>query len=715
MNLQHIDLFSSPFSFTVGNSSSRQTKKGTIKGAILSTIVFIFAIGYFSYLYYQFVNNQIDPNYKSQSVITEERIDIDLSSDLLGFRFEYDTNQDIQNLQASQNQTYLVFYAYFYYINGTFETQTQLKIIQCTNPQLAGFYCLDFSPVQNYTLTLSTKENYQSQVFIYTYGCLDLDFNKNSIPNNCANQTEINNIVNGENAGFRFKLFTSQFNTQTKQIQVNYRNDFVYALGNCISYTTFKTQKQITSVKQGFFIQDQSNYSSPIAYEKENQLWDREYSISNINQSGYGMLELIMNEIVEQVEIQYPTIPSILALVNSTISLLMILGYIGRRFSQNKIKNDLFLMLLQNVFQQKYLQILKCNQLLEQNMDYCQELAQQQQQKQSQQNQIQQQEQQNQIILSQSKFKNDESVVFQEQLDESLSQNKQIIFPYIEFRNKQILDQQNKYQEQKPKNKNQHATELSSSKQMDELSQEFIFQQNASLDKKITKNLDFSFLSQNHQMKNSFFQQKLVQDQSNYKLIKSLADEIYKNNIIKKEFCKKQEVQNTNIILNQNGKQYSNNFQQLKKSLNYEFSEKLQSILFRFRFFDKKKYLSSKGLDYQQKIIIEKQLSKDLNIFEFYKDILFLKKAVMILLSSEQLAVMKIIGCSSNFLEKSQTLINKDNFLKNKGSLNYFEEQYNIFESENLQFEKIEQFIKRCQQNTSLTEIDKRLLSSICI
>ncbi|KAL4480996.1 hypothetical protein ABPG72_014464 [Tetrahymena utriculariae] len=101
-----------------------------------------------------------------------------------------------------------------------------------------GFYCLDFTPLQNYSLTLSTKDNYYSQVFIYTYGCLDLDFQKNSTPSNSANPTEIGKVINGENAGFRFKLFTSQFNTQTKKIKINFRNDFVYVLGNSITYTT---------------------------------------------------------------------------------------------------------------------------------------------------------------------------------------------------------------------------------------------------------------------------------------------------------------------------------------------------------------------------------------------------------------------------------------------------------------------------------------------
>ncbi|KAL4482793.1 hypothetical protein ABPG72_022353 [Tetrahymena utriculariae] len=122
---------------------------------------------------------------------------------------------------------------------------------------------------QNYSLTLSTKDSYYSQVFIYTYGCLDLDFNKNSPPSNCVNQKEIDKVIYGENAGFRLKLFTSQFNTQTKKIQVNYRNDFVYALGNSITYTTLRAQKQVTSVKQGFFIQDKSTFTSPIAYEKK--------------------------------------------------------------------------------------------------------------------------------------------------------------------------------------------------------------------------------------------------------------------------------------------------------------------------------------------------------------------------------------------------------------------------------------------------------------
>ncbi|EAR91291.2 AMP-binding enzyme family protein (macronuclear) [Tetrahymena thermophila SB210] len=695
MDLQEIDLFSSQFSFTVGKSSNH-TKKGTKQGVFLSLIVFFFAIGYFSYLLYQFVNNQIDPNYKSQNFITEEEIDINLSSDLIGFRFEYDTNQDIENLQAQQNQTYLVFYAYFYNINGTSLTQTQLNIIQCTNPQLAGFYCLDFSPVQNNTLTLSTKDNFQSQIFIYTYGCLDLDFNKNSTPSNCANQTDINNIVNGQNAGFRLKMFTSQFNTQTKQIQVNYRNYFTYAIGNSISYTTLKAQKQVTSVKEGFFIQSSSNYSSPIAYETSNQLWDREYFISQINQSGYGMIELIMDEIVQQVQIQYPTIPQMLALVNSTLSLLMILGFIGRRFSWSKIKNDLFLMLLQNFYQQKYMQILESNQLLEQKDDVF-----------IQSNQYQQSDD----ISNKSKFQNDQSDIFQNQLEEN--QNRQIIFPNLEFKSKQVLDQIKSQNGHNYENKEQLNTgQLLTNRQMEEQCQEQITLQNTSLEKKIIKELDQNNQNLSYKIKSSFIQEQFAQAQSNYKLIKPQTEEIQVKNQIYSSFSGKKANGLKNISLNQNDKQLKN-LSQLKASLSSKVSEKISSILFKLKFFNKKEYDSSKGLDKLQKRAIEKQLSKDLNIFEFYKDIIFLKKAVMILFTSEQLATLRIIGCSSNFLDESKHQQTIMDTIKNKS--NYFQEQYKILQSENLQFEKIAQFIQKSKKNEPLTEIDKRLLSSICI
>ncbi|KAL4455750.1 hypothetical protein ABPG74_003160 [Tetrahymena malaccensis] len=321
------------------------------------------------------------------------------------------------------------------------------------------------------------------------------------------------------------------------------------------------------------------------------------------------MLELIMDEIIQQVEIQYPTIPQMLALVNSTLSLLMMLGFIGRRFSWSKIKNDLFLMLLQNIYQEQYLQIIQSSKLIEQKDDDVF----------IQLNQYQQ----NDEIFSQSKLKNDQSDIFQDQFNEN--QNKQqIVFPNIDFKSKQVLDQLKSQQCDKYQNKEQLNTgQLLTNRQMEEQCQEQITLQNTSLEKKIVKELEQNNQNLSYKTKSSFIQEQFAQAQSNYKLIKSQADERQVKNQNTSGFSAKKANDPKNIQLNQYDKQLKN-LQKLKASI------------------------------------------------------------------------------------KHQTIMDT---LKNKS--NYFQEQYKILQSENLQFEQIAQFVQRCKQNNTLSEIDKRLFSSI--
>ncbi|KAL4469483.1 hypothetical protein ABPG74_004736 [Tetrahymena malaccensis] len=91
-----------------------------------------------------------------------------------------------------------------------------------------------------------------------------------------------------------------------------------------------------------------------------------------------------MDEIVQQIQVQYSTLPSVLAQVNSTIAALMLIGIIGKQFSQNSLRNDFQMILLKNVFQEKYLDILNINKLLnlknfeQRNQDYQKNLSLQQ-------------------------------------------------------------------------------------------------------------------------------------------------------------------------------------------------------------------------------------------------------------------------------------------------------------------------------------------------
>ncbi|EAR82727.2 AMP-binding enzyme family protein (macronuclear) [Tetrahymena thermophila SB210] len=381
MSLLKYDLFSSKFYMNVGG---QQIRKGTIFGLTLSILIVGLATSYFIYILEQYFTNGIEPNYREQSFISQGQINITLDNSLFGFRFEYDVNKSIQLLEKQQNKTYLVFIALFFYNDNDFYQNIQLDINECTDENLKGYYCLDYSKVANYSLTLSTIDNIQSQIQVFTYGCLDLDKLKTTIPDNCASQTDIDQIVNGLNAGQRLKLLTSQYNVTSELRQINFRNSFIYTTADQYILSTFKTQKQITQIKQGYFVQSQTSFSSPIQYDLQNQVLDRQYALKQVGEGPYLQISITMDEIVQQIQVQYSTLPQVLAQVNSTIAALMLVGILGKKFSQSSLRNDFFLILLKNVFQEKYFEMLKINKFLEkrdldeQNLVYQKNLSQQQ-------------------------------------------------------------------------------------------------------------------------------------------------------------------------------------------------------------------------------------------------------------------------------------------------------------------------------------------------
>ncbi|EAR91959.3 AMP-binding enzyme family protein (macronuclear) [Tetrahymena thermophila SB210] len=559
----------------------------------------------------QFSRNQIESHlYRSQNIISDEIIDITLNSNLVGFRYEYDTNKSIDLLQAQNNKTYIVQIAQFYYADEQNSFQVVLDIVKCTDYNLIGYYCIDFSSIQNQTLTLSTAQNILSYVEINIYGCLDLDIYKTTIPNNCASQSEIDQVINNFNSGVRLKLFTSQFNTTTKQAQVKYRNQLIYTSADQLVQTILKAQKQVTSVKQGFLIQNSIEFSSPIQYNPFQQTYDRQYSITNLNYSGYSYVQIQMDEIMEVIKIQYPTIPQILALGNSILTLLMFVGVLGKVCSANSIKNNFFVLLLQNLFQESYLQILKINKLIQ----------------------------------------NKQNTFNEEQIkSQRINFTQKVEFHLSEYKEENETIQTNNYRPQMIKTK------------------QFVDSQNLKQD-----------------LKNQFAYQNLRISTVNSP-IKSLQERL----------------------------NLSKNLQNFKDIFNQKFSKIIHMNIFKTKCYKKKDYLLSKGLDQYTKKFIEDQINKDLNIFEIYKDIIFLKKAIMILLDKQQLAAIKLVGFSQGFLGiQNHTVNTLQQFQINEKKMSHFEEQFANSISEVLQYQNIQLFLQKCQNQSNINEIDKRILTS---
>ncbi|EWS71414.1 hypothetical protein TTHERM_002653319, partial (macronuclear) [Tetrahymena thermophila SB210] len=109
--------------------------------------------------------------------------------------------------------------------------------------------------------------------------------------------------------------------------------------------------------------------------------------------------------------------------------------------------------------------------------------------------------------------------------------------------------------------------------------------------------------------------------------------------------------------------------------------------------------------------MIDNQIRQDLSILNFIKDMIFLKKAVMLLLRKDQLAALNLIGFSTSAQELDFKNIHSNAQLKQK--LSYYEMQYAIMQSEKLQQHQLEKFLKRCQNNQKINDIDERILNSL--
>ncbi|KAL4500379.1 hypothetical protein ABPG72_003330 [Tetrahymena utriculariae] len=188
-------------------------------------------------------------------------------------------------------------------------------------------------------------------------------FQKTSIPNNCASPLEIEDMNNNLSSGFRLKFSTSQY----IKIQENYKNVYINFQGGQFVYSILKAQKQITKVQKGPFFQDSNQYSSPIYYQQVNYIYDQQSFKNKTGQTNLVQASIQMDDIIQYFSKQYHSFPEVQASCNSALALLMLKGVFAKYFTSQLIKQDFFLLCLQNMYSANFEKILKLNGLLEKN------------------------------------------------------------------------------------------------------------------------------------------------------------------------------------------------------------------------------------------------------------------------------------------------------------------------------------------------------------
>ncbi|KAL4509832.1 hypothetical protein ABPG73_023048 [Tetrahymena malaccensis] len=199
--------------------------------------------------------------------------------------------------------------------------------------------------------------------------------------------------------------------------------------------------------------------------------------------------------------------------------------------------------------------------------------------------------------------------------------------------------------------------------------------------------------------------------------LKNLSSTQKKNNLFIYQF-------NNNNIEKEKEHEQLNFIESLYNIQDTNSSKKMQKNIQKI----KKQMLDMKGFQLQK---VEYQIRKDTNIFNFIKDIILLKKAVMMLLTKDQLAALQLVGCSSSFLELNLSsanpnldqfckififqinIINLTMNLEISQNLSHYEMQLAILQQEKFLNYYVQHFLRRCSQTGIKNEVDMKILQSI--
>ncbi|EAR86544.2 transmembrane protein, putative (macronuclear) [Tetrahymena thermophila SB210] len=657
--------------------------KGTFIGACVSVSIITFVLYYFITLLQLYLNNQIDPKFRTQSFVSNS-IQIQLKNDLISFQF-FQGDLNLETLQKQNNKTYIVPFAYF--INQGKEYN--LEIIDCDSPQLIGYKCINFSNISsNLTLQLTNENNttsYSNAIRISAYRCQDTDSRKTFIPDNCASPTEIDQFINNLNNLLRVKLSIKQFNITSNQFEQQYKSQYIFMSTQQVIFTEFKIQQQITKVKQGFLIQQQNTFESPVSYILNTLAYQTEAIQKSMNMKYFAQFFLDVDETVFYTQIQYPTFADVIVLCNSALALLMCLGFICKRLAFETIRQELFLVTLKNYFQGTYKKILKQNNIFKFDR----------------------------LNISKINQKVSEHDIEEDDILDS------VFIPTFDIKSgENILKHNNFYTIKEDQVKDSETQKLENNIIMDKL------QENTQHEFK--NNNQKKMINQKKNEKTQQINEKIKVDESkslkkNLRLLRVNSDQ---------QNSSSQKPQHNNQLKSQNNSQFKTQYkgknvindQSLSKTLknlsqinqllsslsNKSLNKKIENILFKFKIRRRAEYQSQLGLNPSTKKIIEEQIDKNIDFLMLYEEILFLQKAVMMILSKEQFAAIKLVSCSESFQLQKSSIFNCQNY-----QVNYFEEQLAISLSQEKQFEYIKQFFKNCHENSCLSVVDQRILSSL--
>ncbi|KAL4476513.1 hypothetical protein ABPG74_010246 [Tetrahymena malaccensis] len=346
-------------------ASTYQAPKKTKKGAVVSLLIHAISFGYFGFLAYQYGSNQIEPSVAYLQTMNFNKHTFNLTQNLFAFQYFSGTDGSLDAIQQANNLVYLLFEVHYYDHKTSQKINIPLKYCQSNDPNLAIYYCPDFSQVKNSNgdiLQLITMRQPQTELVLTAKRCTGLP--------NCAQSTDIDTLLS-QFSYFDIILFANQYNHVSNQYETIYNQETYYLDTQLGIISKIKIINGITNVYSGVFASTQTkSFSGAYDFKRLDQYNSNQLLVLENNQNSLLYLGFDLDPFSVKLDIQYSTL---MALVPVAISLgeigFSVLKAILPNFSKNALTKDLMTANLKGSFAKTAQQLLSKHLNLEEKQE----------------------------------------------------------------------------------------------------------------------------------------------------------------------------------------------------------------------------------------------------------------------------------------------------------------------------------------------------------
>ncbi|EWS76742.1 phosphatidylserine decarboxylase family protein, putative (macronuclear) [Tetrahymena thermophila SB210] len=242
--------------------------------------------------------------------------------------------------------------------NEVYET---LELIQCEDPDLQDYYCIDYSKVTKNKmnepfLNYFPNDNQKQKLEILMLYCTD----GLSYPyTECATYEEIQKEIVNLSTQTYVRITGQQYNPKTRQYEKKIKQEQFQLSDSLVFLGKFSLKSTTTTINDGFIIQKESSKTYISDYQKTNEYNTFTYMQAQLQLNMIGAYHFQLEENGKSEYVQFVQFPSVLAQFVSVFNSLLVVGIICKGFTKSEIIQDFMEIQLKNYYKKSAIEFMQ--------------------------------------------------------------------------------------------------------------------------------------------------------------------------------------------------------------------------------------------------------------------------------------------------------------------------------------------------------------------